>query len=799
MNKIDNRFKLNLDSSINEKAVVQGEKYRFTVLTSQLIRIEYSEDSKFEDRPTQAVWNRNFEVPEFRLIEDDEKLEIITENIHLYYIKGEFKSNTLYADVKGNFSAYHSRWYYGKEANSLKGTCRTLDFTNGEVELEEGIISKNGFSYIDDSKSLVMTEDGWVEPRKADIVDMYFFGYGREYIKAIRDFYKLTGSTPLLPRYALGNWWSRYWKYDEKEYLNLMDRFTKEDIPFSVSVIDMDWHLVDVDEKYGSGWTGYTWNKELFPDPKRFMKALHDKNLKVTLNLHPADGVKGHEEMYEPMAKELGIDYENEHPIEFNITDPKFMQAYFKHLHHPQEQDGVDFWWIDWQQGGITQVEGLDPLWMLNHYHTYDIARNGKRPLIFSRYCGVGSHRYPTGFSGDTYITWDSYELQPYFTATASNIGYGWWSHDIGGHFMGTKDDELSTRWLQFGAFSPIMRLHSSSSIFNGKEPWRYNIQACTTMKEYLRLRHKLIPYTYTMNWRLHNDLVPFIQPMYYNYPNNENAYKVKNQYMFGSELMVCPITSKINPRTKLAGVSAWLPQGRWIDLFDGSVYSGNKNTKLFRTIENYPVLAKEGAIIPMARHIENNNDINNPQNLDILVFPGKSNTFEMYEDNGDNLDYKEGSFVTTSMELKWEDNVCFTVNEACGDLSIVPKYRNIRVMLRGYKDFDNIKVVSGNKSIDFSKSYDKSTNTIEIEVKKHPSNKSLSIIIESNDLIADNSNMLDKIFEMLNKAQIEFELKDKLYDLASKSDNIINTIMEIQCMDIEKDICDAMLELIIR
>ena len=129
----------------------------------------------------------------------------------------------------------------------------------------------------------------------------------------------------------------------------------------------------------------------------------------------------------------------------------------FKYLHHPNERNGVDFWWIDWQQGSNSKIEGLDPLWMLNHYHYLDNKRNGKRGLILSRYAGIGSHRYPIGFSGDSVISWDSLDFQPYFTANASNVGYGWWSHDIGGHMNGIKDDELATRWVQFGVFSPIM------------------------------------------------------------------------------------------------------------------------------------------------------------------------------------------------------------------------------------------------------------------------------------------------------------------------------------------------------
>ena len=142
----------------------------------------------------------------------------------------------------------------------------------------------------------------------------------------------------MLPRYALGNWWSRYYSYTEDSYKELVTRFEKEEIPFSVGVIDMDWHLVeDVDPKYGSGWTGYTWNKNYFPDPERFMTWLHDHGMRITLNLHPADGIRAYEEAYPAIAAELGnVDTANEAPVDFDITSKKFLEAYFKCVLHPE-------------------------------------------------------------------------------------------------------------------------------------------------------------------------------------------------------------------------------------------------------------------------------------------------------------------------------------------------------------------------------------------------------------------------------------------------------------------------------
>lgn len=760
-----------------EEAIVQGSCYRFTVLTSQLIRMEYAEDGIFEDRATQVVWNRDFDVPTFHVIEDESELQIITEHVHLYYTKGPFAPNTLYVDVKGNFSTYYSRYTFNGPKRTLKGTARTLDHVDGATELEEGILSKQGYAVIDDSTSFLMTEDHFVEPRRKGMHDLYYFGYGHDYKTALRDFYQLTGPTPMLPRKALGNWWSRYWRYDELEYKNLMKRFKSEDVPFSVSVIDMDWHVTDVPEEYGSGWTGYTWNKNLFPDPKGFLKWLKDEEMMVTLNLHPADGVRAFEEQYVAMAEAMGVDPETKNRIPFDFSDKQFIQAYFDHMHHPHEADGVDFWWIDWQQGSTSKMEGLDPLWMLNHYHAVDIARDGKRPLIFSRYAGPGSHRYPVGFSGDTLISWASLAFQPYFTATASNIGYGWWSHDIGGHYRGSKDDELAARWVAYGVFSPIMRLHSTFSIFNGKEPWRFGLEAERSMKQFLRLRHQLIPYLYTMNRRNHKDALPLILPMYIEHPEDDIAYEVPNEYYFGSELVVSPIVEPMNRQLHVASSNVWLPKGDWFDFFTGHRYAGNKSIRVFRSLDEQAVFAKAGAIVPMTKHQSGSNGTQNPSELEVLLFPGASNTFTLYEDEGENRDYESGRFVETTFALDWDERRLHV--QVSGDQTLLPSDRTITLLVRG---------VTGEGA------YDVETQTLRIELGKVESEQTVELPVE----VTENAHRLDRLYRFLDRAEISYDLKDRLYQMTAAKTRLEAWLFDLHALELERDLQDAIMELML-
>lgn len=684
---------------------------RISVITPCLVRIEKQTEGKFCDLPTQAVLCRSFCTPKYSISEENGTVTVHTEKAEFTLKGGKLIKVRLDNRTVTNF----------KKGN-LKGTRRTLDMTSGRVSLGDGIISRNGVALMDDSSTLLLLEDGTVKPRKEVLkrdkngTDIYCFAYGHDYGGAVSDYYRLTGMTPLIPRFALGNWWSRYKAYTQEEYLSLMDRFKEEKIPVTVATVDMDWHYTDVAERFGkdakkcrhpknpvayftgcfsmAGWTGYTWNEELFPDYREFLNRLHKDNYKVTLNLHPAQGVRFFEAAYKDFAKFIGIDPENREPIPFDITDPKFIEGYFRFLHHGYENEGVDFWWLDWQQEKTTRVQGLDPLWALNHYHSLDLKRNGnKRPLTLSRFAGWGSHRYPLGFSGDTNISWSTLSFQPYFTATASNIGYSWWSHDIGGHHFGKRDDELYIRWVQFGIFSPIMRLHSTKNEFLGKEPWKYSGEAQRIVTEFMRLRHRLIPYIYTMNRRTNKDGIPLMRPMYYEYPDRDEAYDIKNQYLFGSELIVCPITEKADKKLKQGGADVWLPEGAYTDIFTGRVYNGGKKLRMFRDTGSIPVLAKAGAIIPLSEN-GTDNDWHNPVDMEILAFSGNG-SFTLYEDDGETENYKKGEFAETKFEIaEREGNVIFTIHPAEGNASVIPQKRNYKISFRNIKsatvkDFD--------------------------------------------------------------------------------------------------------------
>lgn len=790
-------------ANANTKNIVFCGSYRFTVLTEALIRIEYDPEENFEDRATQCVICRDLGKIEFEKTSSEDLLIIETSDLMLRFVPSQgLTAEGLTIQVRSLNGT--PVWHYGDSPETLKGTYRTLDgiFVERSVTLSEGVCSRDGFALLDDSKSLLMTDDGWVEPRKEGTVDLYFFGYGHSYVEAVKALYRLTGNPPLLPSYVFGNWWSRYHAYSEESYMALISRFKEEDIPFSVSVIDMDWHWSNgsTGKSHIDEWTGYSWNTKLFPDYKRFLKRLHEEGLHSALNLHPARGVQEHENMYEEMAKIMGVDPESKEPVRFQPENPDFWDPYFKLLHHPYEKDGVDFWWMDWQQGTESAIPGLDPLWILNYMHSLDCQKSEKRPMYFSRYAGPGSQRFFIGFSGDTYINWDAYRFEPYFTATAANIAFPYWSHDIGGFQHGIRDEELYMRWVQFGVFSPILRIHSTNYDFVCKEPWNYGIHTHLAVSEMLRLRHMLFPYIYTMNYRVYKDNVALCQPIYHYYPEEESAYKFKNEYFFGSEMIVAPATEKTDKITKLTATELWLPNGIWIDFFNGLVYNGGREFKVYRDLDSFPVFCKAGGIVPMNSHIKGDNTVGSKTDMEIQVFAGASNSFMLYEDEGDNNRYLDGYYATTEMSLNWEAfRAEFVIHSARGETSVIPSIRNYTVRLRGFNNKAEITVKVSGRETAVTAVYEEESNTLAVALKGISVTEEICIILQSEEpLLSKNRHWKKLCFKRMLAAETLSGRKHQLFnDITNNSLSFEKRKELMQCYnDLEPEFLDAVSEI---
>jgi alpha-glucosidase (family GH31 glycosyl hydrolase) len=677
------------DPVADPRAVVIFGKARFTVLTSQLIRMEWAADGKFEDHASLVFLNRRLPVPKIeKTISDDKnRLTLKTAALTLVYTTkpgddGRFNPENLAINLDTGDKL--TIWRPGMvDEQNLMGTTRTLDGAIGDKThepIEPGLVSRSGWALVDDStRPLFDSADfsfrqgenspwPWVMERPAgERQDWYFFGYGLGFKKALGDYVRVAGRIPLPPRFAFGAWWSRYWAYSDQEVEEIVRGFHENDTPLDVFVIDMDWHLNyeqlkaegQTDQSnHRLGWTGYTWNKFLFPDPDKFLTRLHADGLKTSLNLHPASGIQPFEDHYPEMARAMGIDPSTKRYVPFDITDKKFTTNYFNLILHPLEKQGIDFWWLDWQQEKTTKMEGVNPTWWLNYVHFTDQQREGKRPLLFHRWGGLGNHRYQIGFSGDTVSVWPSLAFQPWFTATAANVGYAYWSHDIGGHMPGAVDPELFTRWVEFGAFSPILRTHTTKNPDSERRIWAYPEPFSSILRATFQLRYALQPYIYTEARRTYDTGVGFLHPLYYDWPTDSHTYAFKGEYAYGEQMLVAPVVTPTDKATGLAEQDVYLPQGDWpgggwIEWPTGKHLAGGGTAHRSFSIDQTPVYLKEGAIVPMQPPMSHTGQ----RAVDPLIVnvwplaPGSSSTYEVYEDSGASIDYQRGVFVRTPIK----------------------------------------------------------------------------------------------------------------------------------------------------
>lgn len=734
---------------------------RFTVLTPRMIRIEYSDSGKFEDRPTFAVLNREFDgTPAFRVKENEEYLEIDTDSLLLKYRKGtSIKSNVKSKDlsVTMTLAGQPVTWHPGMEDNlNLKGTCRTLDGSNGDnkrAELEQGIISRSGWAVIDDSPSTLRADgsrsfafvndstlgyDWWSERNDKNATDLYFMGYGHDYRGALKDFTKLSGKIPLPPKYVFGYWYSKYASYSADDYRMIMESLEKNDIPADVIILDMDWHWngdAGCNSEGRGGWTGWSWNTSLIPDPEKLLDDIHKKGYRLSLNLHPADGVDSVESprYYADITKDLNGRYNKDARIPWNIDYPDFTKSFFNRIIRDHEKEGVDFWWLDWQQHLTSDnTPGLGETFWNNHVFFNDMKHNrpDRRPVIFHRWGGLGCHRYQIGFSGDALINFPTLAFQPYFTSTASNVGYAYWGHDLGGHAFTdvetVNDPELVLRWIQFGVFTPIFRTHATKDDRIERRIWKFD--NFPSMREAVRLRYSLFPYIYTMARKTYDTGIGLCRPLYYDYPESDAAYAHEDEYMFGDNILVAPI---VEPSRE--GVSArtiWFPEGKWWDASRSAVVEGSGEKKLEYTVEQIPYFFKAGPVIPFypgtVRHVTDQ-----PSQIILNAVAGASGSSEFYEDQGDNADYEEKYAVTRFEHISDEakGHETFVIQPREGDDSGLPAQRAWELNVFDI-DKPNYLKLDGKKLSDKSWKYDAGSRTLVVTMDTAPCSKSRRVEI---------------------------------------------------------------------
>ena len=702
-------------------------RMRFTVLTDMLVRIERD---GVDDRPSLSVVNRNLPTPPFTVDRQSDALRITTGSVEVVYMESSVHLDG--SSLRATNKVTQQSWQFGDyPSGNLFGTIRTLDWLEfpdlncSELEdrdshCERGLISTDGWAILDDSKTprLAGPNDWWDGDARQDS-DMYLFMHGRAFKQALGDYAKIGGSVPLPPRSMLGILWTRWFDYDAVDLKKLVNEFSARGLPLDMLVVDMNWHLKP-------WWGGYSFDKRIIPDPQALMDWIHDRGVSVSLNVHdcllvqpgcPAGTITSDDaEVFAAYVQSMGLKVPSGAsviPLDLLNEAPALAKedAAFRRF------EGLsDAWWIDWQQGetGPGGLKGgkQNPTIWINKMRYTNRRRWGltKRGAVLARFGGLGSHRYGIGFSGDVYaLSWENLAYQPFFTATAANVMFSSWSHDVTGP---NDDPELLVRWTQWAAYSPMLRFHergmsSGDCAFKsfplparecaGVDIWA-NLPGrfADALRGALIHRARLVPYIYTEAYKTFTSGIPWFRPLYFDFPERPFAYSQKSQYMFGDDITVAPVLRRSPPNSPTTTAwSIWAPPGLWYSPMDGAVIDGGTLGTVYTRkwdMDEVPFLVKAGSLLA-TRFVDPTSEsqqymgLARSDNTDIVfeIIPGAdSGDTSVYEDDGDTVAYADDAtvgFLKASYQRLTDGTVSLRVR-AEGPYSLAVLQRRVRLRL---------------------------------------------------------------------------------------------------------------------
>ncbi|WNV86948.1 ricin-type beta-trefoil lectin domain protein [Umezawaea sp. Da 62-37] len=554
--------------------------------------------------------------------------------------------------------------YGAGPTNTLGGWDRSLDNPEAVPTGEHpGILDRDGWYLLDDTRTPVLNADRTTTDRRSHgtqpYQDGYLFGYGQDYKQGLSDLNALVGGTALLPQSAYGVWYSRYFAYSTADYQNtLLPAFRSHQVP-------IDWLVVDTDWKSPTQWNGWNWNQNLFPNPQAFMDWTAQQGLSVSLNVHPS--IAGNDPGFAATnATAGGLPADGSSNFRWDWSNPAHLKSYLD-LHKPFNQQGVRAWWLDYCTtcgGSRASNPHLAADNLVNQAYADEATARGLRGFAFSRVGGAeqgGIHSsYPLGpwserrntlqFTGDTPDSWAMLAFEARFTPDEAAAGLSNISHDIGSFHGGHLPDDLYARWVQLGAFQPVDRLHSDHG---DRLPWNYTGAAAASAERFLRLRESLVPYTYTTARQATTTGVPITRPLYLDYPAQNDAYTHPQEYLYGDNVLVAPITTP-NDAAGNGSVSAWIPPGTWTDYFTGTSYTGPTTTTITRPLASMPVLVKSGGIVPTRTDYVANQKAQPLTQLTLTVGAGADGTFSLYQDAGEGAGFRSGQ--STSTPIGWNN-----------------------------------------------------------------------------------------------------------------------------------------------
>ena len=382
------------------------------------------------------------------------------------------------------------------------------------------------------------------------------------------------------------------------------------------------------------------------------------------------------------------------------------------------------------------------------------LNRTDRRPVIFHRWGGMGSHRYPIGFSGDTFATYGTLQFESYVTATAANVCFGYWGHDGGGYLQPNNistDPELVLRWMQFCVFQPIFRTHGSSQSSCERRIWKFsNIDL---QREAFMLRYTLVPYIYTAAREAYDTGVSICRPLYYEWPEENKAYSIEDEYLFGNDILVSPISTPASS-DGTSERKTWLPEGLWYDVCRGRMLYGNQTITDQYAMNEIPYFIRPGSIIPCnppLSHLKAE-----PSSLVLWIIPGADGMGRLYEDQGDSEAYKEGEFATTIFtQTHAADGITLTIHPREGSYEGILNERAWQVVFFLTAE-PAVVSINGEDTNDWS--YDETSRKLTVSVSTRPCSEAIVINVKDEETaieIVNSKSSNSKCFDLIGREMV--------------------------------------------
>ena len=538
-----------------------------------------------------------------------------------------------------------------------------------------------------------------------DLCD-YYFVYGGGADKVVAGLRELTGQAPMFPLWTFGFWQSRERYVSQDELVSVVAKY--RDLKVPLDGIIQDWRYWGEDHK---DWNAVEFRNPKFPDPKKMMEEVHHLNahaiISVWPSFGPATGIYADLKALNKLMVHETFPQDNGVKV-YDTYDPVARDIYWKYMNKNMFSIGMDGWWLDATEpehspakegdldfqtylGSFRKVRNAFPLVSVGG--VYDHQRqeaSDKRVFILTRSAFAGQQRYAAqAWSGDVVSDWDVLRNQIPAALNISLTGIPYWNSDIGGFFSGRKFPEgvkdpafheLYVRWMQFAAFTGMMRSHGTNTpreifMFGERGYWAFDAQ-----EKMINLRYRLLPYVYSTSWEVTSNGESLMRALFSDFPKDKKVIDIGDEYMFGKSILVAPVTSGVRRR------SLYLPEGtQWIDFWTGEMQKGGQEISREAPIDIIPLYVKAGSIVPVGPSVQFATE-KLWDDLQVRIYPGADGEFTLYEDENDNYNYEKGKYTTVRMAWSDKDRQ-LTIHSRQGSYDGMLQNRNFRIVV-----VDNLK-----------------------------------------------------------------------------------------------------------